>query len=161
MILEAGGVIVLPTQNKTGWAAIKVISPVQKESNHAPYTIECTNAFDKGLVDKATLSFGYWKNLGKLAPSPQTCQECLSTFNKINGIDQRYVPLVKEGEALTKGLHAGSLSKPENDRMSRRLDEISKQLDANMTQRKGLVLQYEKQVADFNAQPKRLKPAVR
>ncbi len=161
MILEAGGVIVLPTQNKTGWAAIKVISPVQKESNHAPYTIECTNAFDKGLIDKASLSFGYWKNLGKLAPAPQTCQECLSTFNQINGIDQRYLPLVKEGEALTKGLHAGGLSKPENDRMSRRLNEISKELDANMTQRKGLVVQYEKQVTDFNAQPKRLKPVVR
>lgn len=161
MILEAGGIIVLPLENKTGWAAIKIISPVQKESNHAPYTIECTNTFDKGLIDKASLPFGYWKNLGKISAAPQTCQECLSTFNQINGIDQRSISLVKEGETLSKGLHGGALSKSENDRMSRRLDEISKQLDASMTQRKGLVVQYNKQVADFNAQPKRLKPAVR
>lgn len=161
MMLEAGGITVLPMKNKTGWAAIKVISPVQKESNHAPYMIECTNVFDKNLIDKANLSLGYWKNPGKLASAPQTCQECLSTFNQINGIDQRCISLVKEGETLTKGLYGGGLSKPENDRMSRRLDEISKQLDVNMTQRKGLVAQYDKQVTDFNAQPKRMKPAVR
>jgi hypothetical protein len=41
------------------------------------------------------------------------------------------------------------------------LNEISKQLDANMTQREGLADQYGKLVMDFNARPKRLKPAVR
>jgi hypothetical protein len=160
MIIEAGGVQAAPQQSKTGWAAIKVISPVQKESNHAPYTIQC-ETFDQNLLKQSNLSFGNWKNLAKLSPAPQTCQECLSTFSQINGIDQQSMPLVKEGEALTKSLSAVNLSKPENDRMTRRLDEISKQLDANMTQRKGLVDQYNKRVTDFNARTKRLNPAGR
>jgi len=160
IIIEAGGITVLPLQNKTGWGAIKVISPVQKESNHAPYTIEC-ETFDQNSIKQSNLSFGYWKSLAKLSPAPQSCQECLSAFNQINGIDQRSMPLVKEGEMLTKNLSAGGLSKPENDRITQRLSEISKQLDANMNQRKGLIDQYNKRVTDFNAQPKRLKPAVR
>jgi hypothetical protein len=160
MIIEAGGVMVAPLQSKTGWAAIKVISPVQKESNHAPYTIQC-ETFDQNLLKQSNLSFGYWKNLVKLSPAPQTCQECLSTSNQINGIDQRSMNLAKEGEALSRTLSTGGLSKLENDRVTRRLNEISKQLDANMIQRKGLVDQYEKRVTGFNAQPKRLNPAVR
>jgi hypothetical protein len=160
MIIEAGGVQVVPLQSKTGWAAIKVISPVQKESSHAPYTIEC-ETFNQNLLKQSNLSFGYWKNLVKLSPAPQTCQECLSIFGQINGIDQQSMSLVKEGEALTKGLSTGNLNKQEDDRMTRRLNEISKQLDANMIKRKGLVDQYNKRVTDFNAQPKRLNPAVR
>jgi hypothetical protein len=159
MIIETG-LMISPQQSKTGWAALKIISPVQKESNHAPYTIQC-ETFDQNFLKQLNLSFGYWKNLLKLSPAPQTCQECLSTFNQINSIDQQSMTLVKEGEALTKSLSAGGLNKAENDRMTRRLNEISKQLDVNMTQRKGLVGQYNKRVTDFNAQPKRLNPAGR
>jgi hypothetical protein len=88
---------VLPLQNKTGWAAIKIISPVQKESNHALCAIQC-ETFNQSFSNKSNLSFGYWKKLGKLSPAPQTFQECLSVFSQINGIDKRSMPLVKEGK---------------------------------------------------------------
>jgi hypothetical protein len=71
------------------------------------------------------------------------------------------MPLVKEGEMLTKSLSTGGLNKQENDRITQWLSEISKQLNANMNQLKGLIDQYNKRVIDFNAQPKRLKPVDR
>jgi hypothetical protein len=93
MIMETGGYQWLRCKSKTGWAAIKVLSPVQKESNHAPYTRQC-ETFDQNLLKQSNLSFGYWKSLVKLSQAPQSCQECLSAFNQINGIDQRSIPLV-------------------------------------------------------------------
>jgi hypothetical protein len=62
---------------------------------------------------------------------------------------------------LTKNLSVAGHSELENDRITRRLNEISKELDANMVQRKGSVDQYHKRATDFNAQPRRLNPVTR
>jgi hypothetical protein len=69
--------------------------------------------------------------------------------------------LVQEGETLAQKLNVGGLSTVENDRVNSRLNEISKQLDSNMAQRKGLVDQYNKQLTNFNTQPRKLSPSVR
>ena len=57
-----------------------------------------------------------------------------------------FVTLVKEGEGLTQKLKLGRLSKPEADQITRRLDDISKLLDANLVKRNGLTDQSMKSI---------------
>ncbi len=100
-------------------------------------------------------TFGKWKNLGNLSATPQTCAGCLAAFNEIGVLDRQSLPLVKEGEGLTQKLKSGRLKKAEADQITRRLNEISKQLEANWVKRNGLVNQYKNQLSSFNTQPRR------
>ena len=157
-ILDEVAAVTIPLQNKTGTGAIKIISPVQKQSNAATYTITCTNSggFDAAWIGSLNTTFGKWKNLGNLSTAPQTCAGCLATFNEISGLDRQSLPLVQEGESLAQKLKLGRLSKPETYQITRRLNEIAKLLDANLAKRNGLVNQYNNQLNSFNAQPRRL-----
>lgn len=161
-MLDEVSVVTIPLQNKTGTGAIKIISPGQKQSNTATYTIACTNGgFDSFWLGSLSTTFGKWKNLGNLSPAAQACTGCAATFNEIGSLDRQSLPLVKEGEGLTQKLKLGRLSKGEADQITRRLNEISKLLDANLVKRNGLVNQYNNQLNSFNAQPRKLTPLSR
>lgn len=146
----------IPMEDKTGTGAIKIISPGQKQSNTAVYTIACTSAgFDAVWLGTLSTTFSKWKNPGNLASAPQTCAGCLATFNEIGGLDRQSLSLVKEGEGLNQKLKLGRLSKAEADQISSRLNEISKLLETNWTKRNSLVNLYNKQLNSFNNQPRR------
>jgi hypothetical protein len=160
-ILKEVGVITIPLQDRTGWGRIKIVSPGQKQSDTAVFTIACTGqGIDPGLIGKLNVNFNKWISLGKLSPAPQGCQGCTSTFNQISSIDQRSLSLVNEGQILTKKI-TGTANKLEKDNTARRLNEINSQLEANMSQRNGLLAQYNKQVADYNTKPRKPAPVRR
>ena len=155
-ILNEVSVVTIPLEDKTGTGAIKIISPGQKQSNTAVYTITCASSgFDAGWLGSLSTTFGKWKNLAPLSPASQACTACAATFNEIGGLDRQSLPLVKEGEGLTQKLKSGRLNKAEADRITLRLNEISKQLEANWVKRNGLVNQYKNQLSSFNTQPRR------
>lgn len=156
-ILDEVSVTTIPLEDKTGTGAIKILSPVQKQSNTAVYTIACTNSgFDAIWIGSLQTTFGKWKNLSGFAPAAQACTACVATRNEINGLDQNSLPLVKEGEGLTQKLKLGRLSKAEADRITLRLNEISKLLEANWVKRTGLVNQYNNQLNSFDTRQRRL-----
>lgn len=156
-ILNEVSVTSIPMEDKTGTGAIKIISPVQKQSNTAVYTIACTNAdLDAAWLGTLSTTFGKWKNLGALSSSSQACTACVATIDEISGLDRKSLSLVKEGEGLTQKLKTGRLSKADADQITRRLNDISKLLEANWAKRNGLVNLYNSQLSSSNTQPRRV-----
>jgi hypothetical protein len=156
-ILDEVAVVTIPLEDKTGTGAIKIISPVTKLSNTAVYTIACTNSgLDAAWIGTLQTTFGKWKNLGGFSPAAQACTACVATLGEINGLERNSLPLVQEGERLMQKLKLGRLSKLEADQITRRLNEISKLLEANWVKRTGLVNQYNNQLNSFGTPQRRL-----
>ena len=118
----------------SGWIAMKVFkNNLEFISNHADFSLICLADLDPGQK-----KFSIWKSLPELSPPPLSCQTCVSIFKQITDIDQKSMPLVREGEVLIA-------DDRQHEAKVQRLKEIESLLESNMIKRRALVDQYNQQ----------------
>lgn len=94
-----------------------------------------------GQRDNYTRMSEGWRNLAPLDAAPRGCS-CASLLTKIKVLDAQSAKLIEEGDALSEKIGSGQMKKGDVRRAMERQEEIAKQLDANMTERRSLVDRY-------------------